>query len=115
MDAAVVVLRALLVPVGTAVGAAVVFVVLVLSSSLSDGAPVATDRSRAAVLIDRHECWSGAAPRAWEGVTPAGVVMTRPGTHSPVHLTSQRAVDRALAHVFAAPEPGMWVHGFCAR
>lgn len=75
-------------------------------------APVAPEPSVAEVLIEEHDCWTGAAPADMEGVVPGHVVMTLKNGKTVYH--ADRGVEAALQHVFDKPLPGITeVHAFC--
>lgn len=66
--------------------------------------------SAAERLVERHGCWTGAAPADVE--VPGHVVVTWPGAVS-ASYGGRRAVGAALEHVFGDERRGMVVHGFC--
>lgn len=68
--------------------------------------------SRAEVLVEKHDCWTGAAPADMEGVIPGHVVMTL--KNGKTVYRGSLGVEAALQHVFDEPLPGILeVHAFC--
>lgn len=65
--------------------------------------------TRVEVLLDTHDCWTGAAP-AHVGI-PGHVVITRPG-EAPVYVGT-RVTGRALEQVVDGVDHGLTIHGFC--
>lgn len=70
-------------------------------------------------LIEKHDCWTGAAPSDMEGVLPGHVVVTFPGAVAPTY-GGDKAVGIALeqlAHDEVIPgdgeDHGVTVHAFC--
>lgn len=61
-------------------------------------------------LVQRHDCWTGAAPAEQAGRVPGHVVVTVRGGDPQLSAT---LVDAALAHVFEVPRRGLTVHAFC--
>lgn len=69
--------------------------------------------SRVATLLDRHDCWTGAAPAGQAGKIPGAVVVTFPG-RMPIYSQRPAVVGAALESLFGShPRPGVRVHGFC--
>ncbi len=64
-------------------------------------------------LVERHDCWSGAAPPDMAGAVPGHAVVTWPGADDATY-GGRRAVEAALEQVFGDEEtPGLEVHAFC--
>lgn len=81
----------------------------VLNSASNDTVP--TDQSLApgtpAYLVERHDCWTGAAPA---GVEAGHVVVTRDGR---TVYGGRALVEQAIAQHFYGVDHGLTVHGFC--
>jgi hypothetical protein len=75
-------------------------------------ADVPSGPSYAQILLERHDCWTGAAPADMEGQVPGHAVVTWPGAVE-ASYGGGRAVMAALTHVFGTERRGMIVHGFC--
>lgn len=65
--------------------------------------------SAAAHLVQRHDCWTGAAPG--DVTLPGHVVVTLPDGETV--YGGERLVGRALAQVFDGADHGLTVHAFC--
>ncbi len=61
-------------------------------------------------VLQRHDCWTGAAPADMQGRAPGHVVVTRADR---VRYGGPRLVGVALRHVFEEPVAGLSVQGFC--
>lgn len=61
-------------------------------------------------LMDKHNCWSGEAPKDMEGQMPGHVVVAKGDT--PVYGGS-RLVGQALSQIFEGEDHGLTVYGFC--
>jgi hypothetical protein len=73
-------------------------------------APVtASPAERVAWLVQRHGCWTGAAPPDMAGRTPGHVVVSVDGEVR----YSAKLVDAALESVFGTPRRDLVVHAFC--
>lgn len=66
--------------------------------------------TRADRLVERHSCWSGAAPADMVGKVPGHVVAT---TSAGRTVYSARLVGKALDQTFGGPDAGLLVHAFC--
>lgn len=93
-----------------AAGIAVTGTVAALTAEQSDDTPTPAP-SKAEVLIDRHDCWSGPAPADMEGELPGHVVVTTSAGET-VYAGSRR-VGQALEQVFEGADHGLTVHAFC--
>ena len=71
--------------------------------------PAALGSPRA--LIEKHHCWTGAAPRRMVGKVPGHAVVTF-GAGLPTYVGA-RGVGFALGHVFEGKHPEITVHAFC--
>jgi len=63
-------------------------------------------------LIQKHDCWTGAAPKDMEGKMPGHVVVTIDGRVAPTYGGS-RLVGQALSQIFEGENHNLEVHGFC--
>ncbi len=66
--------------------------------------------NRADRLVERHDCWSGAAPSDMAGKVPGHVVVTTPAGRA---VYSARLVGPALDQTFGGDDAGLLVHAFC--
>ena len=71
--------------------------------------PAATGSPRE--LIERHDCWTGAAPIDMVGKIPGHAVVSF-GTGQAAYVGTN-GVGMALEHVFEAQHPDIAVHAFC--
>ena len=62
-------------------------------------------------LIERYDCWSGAAPNDMVGKIPGHAVVTF-GTGQAAYVGTN-GVGLALEHVFEKQHPDIEVHAFC--
>lgn len=108
--------RAVLTPVTVlaagAAGYAAVSLLPMTAVMVEPEAPVAPEPSRAEVLVEKHDCWTGEAPADMVGVVPGHVVLTLKNGKTVYH--GSLGVEAALQHVFEEPLPGIKaVHAFC--
>lgn len=111
--------RAVLTPVvmlaagaaGYAVASHLPMVGVMVSPPAPAPAPPA-EPSRAQLLIEKHDCWTGDAPADMKGKIPGHVVLTLKNGRTVYH--GDLGVEAALQHVFEGPLPGIrTVHAFC--
>lgn len=62
-------------------------------------------------LVERHDCWTGAAPADQVGKIPGRVVVVTAA--GDVRYGGAGLVDKALEQVFEVVDHGLTVHGFC--
>lgn len=60
-------------------------------------------------LIEKHDCWTGEAPK---GAFPGHVVATKDGAVAPTY-GGAALVDKALHQLFDGEDYGLTVHAFC--
>jgi hypothetical protein len=63
-------------------------------------------------LIEKHDCWTGEAPKDMTGKMPGGVVVSAPNA-GPIYDRNQHMVGYALDQIFNVQDHNLTVHAFC--